>query len=59
MDRQIYTNEKKRLSLQIPVSPEEEKRIKDYIKSNNLKTGGFVKALILNEISQKQGVVNG
>ena len=54
MDRQINTTPNKRLSLQIPVSKEEEQKIKDYFEANNLKAGKFVKTLILNAISQKE-----
>ena len=54
MGRQNSNLDNKRLSLQIPVSSEEERKIKDFIETNNLKAGKFVKTLILNEISARE-----
>lgn len=40
--------------MQLPVSTEEEKKIREYFEANNLKAGKFVKTLILSAIAAKE-----
>lgn len=55
----MVTKERNDFSIRVPLTEEEQRRFRDYVKDNGLNIGRFVRRIILEKMNESQEASNG